>query len=525
MGKSDERTARGGRTTGAGSPSRLLEEMDERTRYLTPVFGSEAADVQMPRLRMNRRPVEPRVAYEMIREYLSIEGNATQNLATFCQTYMEPLAVRIMAETMEKNAIDKDEYPMTADLENRCAAMLADLWHADAEEDPVGTSTVGSSEACMLGGLGMLFRWRKLAQAAGVDIYSKVRPNLVISSGYQVCWEKFCRYWDIEMRSVPLDEDHLSLNMDTVMDYVDERTIGIVAILGITYTGKYDDVRRLDELVEARNAAHPDLPVRIHVDGASGAMVAPFVNPGLLWDFRLKNVWSINASGHKYGLVYPGIGWVVWRGKEALPQDLVFWVSYLGGQEATMAINFSRSASQIVGQYYVLTRNGFEGFREIHQRTMDVAAYLAAELRGMGIFRLYEDASNIPIVCWGLKEDADVPWSLYDLSDRLRMSGWLVPAYPLPANMQDAVVQRIVVRQDLSMQLAANLAADIKKGVGALNEARVIAGRAPGGEPSGFDHGGRSSESVAAAAFAPKAAMPKTGGRPSAAGGHPSSNA
>lgn len=471
--------------------SAILEKMDEKTRYLTPIFGSESSDTAMPRTKLNEKPVEPRIVYEMIKEYLSIEGNATQNFATFCQTYMEPMATRLMAETLEKNAIDKDEYPMTADLENRCVAIMQDLWHADPAEQPMGTSTVGSSEACMLGGLGMLFRWKKLARAAGVNIYSERRPNLVISSGYQVCWEKFCRYWDVEMRLVPLDREHMSLNMDTVMDYVDDYTIGITAILGITYTGKFDDVKKLDELVEAYNKEHPKLPIRIHVDGASGAMIAPFIDPDLEWDFRCKNVWSINTSGHKYGLVYPGVGWVIWRGKEALPEDLIFWVSYLGGNEATMAINFSRSASQIVGQYYVFMRNGYEGMAEIHQRTLDVARYLAEELKGIEEFEVYEDASQIPIVTWGLREGADVPWSLYDLSDRLRMHGWLIPAYPMPENIQDMVVQRVVVRQDFGMPLAIRLMNDLKKDIETLKNARFVTGDTQGTINTGFNHSGR----------------------------------
>ncbi len=471
--------------------SKILESMDEETKYLTPIFGSEASDMSMPRTKINSEPVSPRVAYEMIKEYLSIEGNATQNLATFCQTYMEPTAAKIMAETMDKNAIDKDEYPMTADLENRCVAMMGDLWNADSAEEPMGTSTVGSSEACMLGGLGMLFRWKELAKEAGVEVHGEKRPNLVISSGYQVCWEKFCRYWDIEMRLVPLDKEHLSLNMDIVMDYIDDHTIGIVAILGITYTGKYDDVEKLDYLVEEYNAAHPNLPIRIHVDGASGAMFTPFVNPELVWDFRLKNVWSINCSGHKYGLVYPGVGWVVWRSKEALPQDMIFWVSYLGGEEATMAINFSHSAAQVVGQYYVLLRNGFEGFREIHERTLNVARYLAAEIKEMGIFDLYEEATEIPIVCWGLKEDAAINWSLYELSDRLRMSGWQVPAYPMPVNLEDMTVQRVVARQDFSMPLCIRLVQDMKNEIATLNTMRLVAQDAPEGKRSSFNHGSR----------------------------------
>ncbi len=472
--------------------SKILEGMDEKTRYLTPIFGSDASDAQMPLDTLREGPVEPRIAYEMIKEYLSIEGNAVQNSATFCQTYMEPTATQLMAENLEKNAIDKDEYPMTADLENRCVAIIQDLWHADPAEEPMGTSTVGSSEACMLGGLAMFFRWKKLAKAAGLDIYSERRPNLVISSGFQVCWEKFCRYWDIEMRLVPLEKEHLSLNMDTVMDYVDEYTIGITAILGITYTGKYDDVEALDALVETYNQAHPAMPIRIHVDGASGAMVAPFIEPDLKWDFRLKNVWSISTSGHKYGLVYPGVGWVIWRSKEALPEDLIFWVSYLGGEEATMAINFSRSASQIVGQYYVFMRNGFLGFKEIHQRTLDVARYMAAEIKEMGLFYMIEEASEIPIVCWGLKDDANVQWSLYDLADRLRMSGWLVPAYPLPANLEKIDVQRLVVRQDFSMQIAIKLIEDMKKEIKNLNNSHIITGKVENKITTSFNHGGRS---------------------------------
>ncbi|MEG1397245.1 MAG: glutamate decarboxylase [Raoultibacter sp.] len=471
----------------------ILKAMDEKTKYLTPIFGSEASDVAMPLDKMNVEPVDPRVAYEMITEYLSIEGNATQNLTTFCQTYMDPTATKLMAENMDKNAIDKDEYPMTADLENRCVAMLGTLWHADPQDPPLGTSTVGSSEACMLGGLGMLFRWKANAKTRGLDRCAK-RPNLVISSGYQICWEKFCRYWDIEMRLVPLEEDKLSLNMDTVMSYVDTYTIGITAILGITYTGKYDDVEKLDGLVEDYNVKNPEYPLAIHVDGASGSMVAPFLDPELKWDFRLKNVCSINTSGHKYGLVYPGIGWVLWRNKEALPEDLIFWVSYLGGEEATMAINFSRSASQIVGQYYVFMRNGFEGFREIHQRTLDVARYLAAEIEGMGLFKMYEAATNIPIVCWGLADDAKVQWSLYDLSDRLRMSGWLVPAYPLPSNLQEVIVQRVVARQDLSMQLAIKLVEDMKKEIVNLGKSRIITGKTDETFTTGFNHGGKSAQ-------------------------------
>lgn len=467
-----------------------LAEMNAQTQYLSPIFGSYASDVEMPETKLNHDPIEPRIASEIIREYLGTEGNAHQNLCTFVQTYMEPEATELMKDTLEKNAIDKDEYPMTADLENRCVAIIEDLWHADQNEQPMGTSTVGSSEACMLGGLAALFRWKALAKAAGIDIYSSHRPNLVITSGYQICWEKFCRYWDIEMREVPMDADHLYMTPEECMKYVDDHTIAVVCLLGITYTGRYDDIKGIDAALTEYNKT-TNMPVRIHVDAASGGMVAPFIEPDLEWDFRLDNVWSISTSGHKYGLVYPGIGWVIWRSKEALPEDLIFWVSYLGGEEATMAINFSRSASQIVGQYYVFMRNGFEGYKEIQQRTMDVAHHLVEGIKDMGIFIMYEEATEIPILCWSLDPKAGKKWTLYDLDDRLRMHGWQVPAYPLPANMQDVTCQRIVTRADLSMTMADKFLKDMATEIKNLDNATVIGAKDSNISNKKFDHSGR----------------------------------
>ncbi len=434
-----------------------LVEMIKKLKdtYRTPIFGTEEEDVELPRYTLHKNPIEPRIAYRLVKDELMDEGNARMNLATFCQTYMEPEATQIMAETLEKNAIDKSEYPQTTELENRCVNILANLWHAPENMKYMGTSTVGSSEACMLGGMAMKFRWRNRAKAAGIDVMAK-KPNLVISSGYQVCWEKFCVYWDIEMRLVPLDEEHMSLNIDKVLDYVDEYTIGVVGILGITYTGKYDDIKALDKKIEEYNKT-AKLSVPIHVDAASGGFFAPFVEPHLEWDFKLKNVVSISASGHKYGLVYPGIGWVLWKDEQYLPKELVFEVSYLGGKLPTMAINFSRSASQIIGQYYNFLRYGFEGYKKIQERTRDVAMYLSKEIENMGLFEIYNDGSNLPIVCYKLKEDANVEWTLYDLADRLLMKGWQVPAYPLPENLKDVIIQRIVCRADLGHNMAEQL--------------------------------------------------------------------
>ncbi|HFK8174068.1 TPA: glutamate decarboxylase [Clostridium perfringens] len=442
------------------------------SQFETPIFGTVESNEPIPKYKLAKKSIAPQVAYRLIKDDLLDEGNARQNLATFCQTYMDDEAVKLMSETLEKNAIDKSEYPQTTDMENRCVNILADLWHAPKELNYMGTSTVGSSEACMLGGMAMKFRWRNRAKALGMDVTSK-KPNLVISSGYQVCWEKFCVYWDIEMRLVPMDEQHMSINVDKVLDYVDEYTIGVVGILGITYTGKYDDIKALDKKLEEYNKT-AKITVPIHVDAASGGMFAPFIEPELEWDFKLKNVVSISTSGHKYGLVYPGIGWVLWKDKEYLPQELVFEVSYLGGKMPTMAINFSRSASQILGQYYNFLRYGFEGYRQIHQRTKDVAMYLSSELEKTGLFEIYNNGENLPIVCYKLKDDVKVNWTLYDLADRLLMKGWQVPAYPLPEDLQNVIIQRFVCRADLSRNLADLLMRDLKAAIEDLNNARIL---------------------------------------------------
>lgn len=444
----------------------------EESKYLDPIFGNPNEDADLPKYKLARKSMQADVAYRMVKDELEDEGNARQNLATFCQTYMEPEATQLMAETLEKNAIDKSEYPRTTEIENRCVNILADLWHAPKDGNYLGTSTVGSSEACMLGGLAMKFAWRKRAEKLGLDLNAH-KPNLVISSSYQVCWEKFCTYWDIELREVPLDENDLSLNMDTVMDYVDEYTIGIVGIMGITYTGRYDNIKKLNDLVEEYNK-HTDYKVYIHVDAASGGFYTPFVEPEIEWDFKLKNVVSINSSGHKYGLVYPGIGWVLWRDAKFVPQDLIFNVSYLGGEMPTMAINFSRSASQIIGQYYNFVRYGFDGYREIHQRTHEVAKYIIKEIKKTVRFKVVNGAQHLPILCYALKDDHAQEWNLYDLSDRLRMRGWQVPTYPMPDNLNNLIVQRIVCRADLGMNVAIEFIEDFKACLEELDHAHVL---------------------------------------------------
>ena len=294
-------------------------------------------------------------AYQIVHDETMLDGNSRLNLATFVGTWMDDHANKLYAESFDKNMIDKDEYPETAAIEDNCWRILANLWNAPDADHAVGTSTIGSSEAGMLGGLALKRRWQHARKAAGKDA---TNPNLVMSSAVQVCWEKFCNFFDIEPRYVPITIEHQMLDGHEIEKYVDENTIGVIAILGVTYTGMYEPV---EQIAKALDQLQTDtgLDIPIHVDGASGAMVAPFLQPDLVWDFRLERVHSINTSGHKYGLVYPGLGWVIWREASLLPEDLVFRVSYLGGSMPTFALNFSRPGAQVLLQYYLFLRLGF----------------------------------------------------------------------------------------------------------------------------------------------------------------------
>ncbi|WP_149083745.1 MULTISPECIES: glutamate decarboxylase [Microbacterium] len=395
----------------------------------------------------------PATAKQIVEDETILDGNARLNLATFVSTWMDDEAKQVYVASFDKNMIDKDEYPQTAAIEDNCWHMLANLWRAPDASRSIGTSTIGSSEACMLGGLAFKRRWQQARRAAGKDASA---PNLVMSSAVQVCWEKFCNYFDVEPRFVPISAQHKTLDGHDLEKYVDENTIGVVAIMGVTYTGMYEPVAEIAAALDAIQEK-TGLDVPIHVDGASGAMIAPFLQPDLVWDFRLERVHSISTSGHKYGLVYPGLGWVVWRDAQWLPEDLVFKVSYLGGEMPTFALNFSRPGAQVLLQYYLFLRLGFEGYRAVQQASQDVAKFLSAGIAKLDAFELWNDGSDIPVFAWRLKDGHTDKWTLYHLQDRLRMRGWLVPAYPMPADLEDLTVQRIVVRNGLSMDLAAEL--------------------------------------------------------------------
>ncbi|MFC4005211.1 glutamate decarboxylase [Prauserella oleivorans] len=446
---------------------------------VNPVFAAEPAHI--PRNNLPLEDLDPAVAYQIVHDELMLDGNARLNLATFVTTWMEPGAERLMAECFDKNMIDKDEYPRTAALEQRCVRILADLWHAPRTDDVAGCSTTGSSEACMLAGLALKRRWQHARRAAGLPTD---RPNIVMGVNVQVCWEKFANYFDVEARLVPMEGERFHLDAEQAAAHCDENTIGVVAVLGSTFDGSYEPVAEictgLDRLETRRGW---DIPV--HVDGASGAMIAPFCDPDLVWDFRLPRVASINTSGHKYGLVYPGVGWVVWREPAALPEDLVFRVNYLGGDMPTFALNFSRPGAQVVAQYYTFLRLGFEGYRRVQQTCRDVATSLAARIGELGPFRLLTTGAELPVFAFTLHDDVS-GYSVFDVSAQLRESGWLVPAYTFPDNRTDLAVLRIVVRNGMSHDLADLLLDDLRAALGRLSRQDKPL---RGGESASFAHG------------------------------------
>jgi glutamate decarboxylase len=433
-----------------------------------PQFSLAGEMNEVPREHMPNGEMPPDVAYQICHDELMLDGNARLNLATFVSTWMEPAAKLLMTECFDKNMIDKDEYPQTAELESRCVAMLSNLFHAPEGGGGVGCSTTGSSEAAMLAGLALKRRWQ---HAGGTGT-----PNLVMGANVQVCWEKFARYWDVEMRLVNVGPDTTGLTPERAAAACDENTIGVVAVLGSTYDGIYEPVAEIAQALD-KLQAEKGLDIPMHVDGASGGFIAPFLDTGLDWDFRVPRVQSINASGHKYGLVFPGVGWAIWRNAEALPDDLVFHVNYLGGDMPTFALNFSRPGAQVVAQYYNFIRLGFEGFRRVQQAARDTAMWLSSHISELEPFELLSDGSALPVFAFKLAKSVD-GYTVFDISEMLRVKGWLVPAYTMPPDLEDVAVLRVVVRNGFSHDMAHMLLTDLSwatdrlsKGVGTADVA------------------------------------------------------
>jgi glutamate decarboxylase len=442
---------------------------------------TRAGMIGVPRDHIPDGPMLPQTAYQIVLDEVGLDGNARFNLATFVTTWMDEEADRLYAATFDKNMVDKDEYPQTADIEARCVRMLGDLWHAPHAAQSVGTSTTGSSEGCMLGGLALKRRWQTARRAAGL---ATDRPNIVMGGNVQVVWEKFANYWEVEPRYIPLEGDVFHLTADRLREHIDENTIGVVAVLGSTMDGSYEPVQDICAALDAYEA-ETGVSVPVHVDAASGGFVAPFIQPDLVWDFRLERVVSIQASGHKFGLVYPGVGWVLWRDTEFLPEDLVFHVNYLGGDMPTFALNFSRPGAQVVLQYFQFLRLGREGFRLVQQTCQDVAVHISQTLAAMPEFDVIADGTDLPVVTFTLSRDV-TKYDVFDLSRKLREHGWLVPAYTMPPKRDDLAVLRVVVRNGFSHDMAELFLRDLRTAISWLDN---LESRMPHEEqPSTFHH-------------------------------------
>ncbi|KAK2839203.1 hypothetical protein FQN49_006374 [Arthroderma sp. PD_2] len=457
-------------------PPKLLERVDtldldepQDHHHYSSVYGSRFAAEDLPTDEMPEQEMPKEVAYRMIKDDLSLDGNPMLNLASFVTTYMEDEAEKLMTEAFSKNFIDYEEYPQSADIQNRCVNMIARLFNAPVGEGEhehdhaMGTSCIGSSEAIMLGTLAMKKRWQNRRKAEGKDFS---RPNIIMSSAVQVCWEKAARYFDIEEKFVYCTNERYVLDPQEAIDLIDENTIGICVILGTTYTGQYEDIKAVNDLLVEKKIDCP-----IHVDAASGGFVAPFVNPGLEWDFRLEKVVSINVSGHKYGLVYPGVGWIVWRSTEYLPQELVFNINYLGANQASFTLNFSKGASQVIGQYYQMIRLGKRGYRAIMLNLTRTADYLAASLKELGFIIMSEGKGRgLPLVAFRLPPEAEEKYDEFAIAHQLRERGWVVPAYTMAPHSEKLKLMRIVVREDFSRSRCDSLVADFKLALSQLEE-------------------------------------------------------
>src|SRR4051794_27954423 len=435
-------------------------ELAERgTKYGGRFLTQDAPDHQLP-----KEPMDPVQAMRLIEEDLVLDGIPERNLATFVTTWMPPEAREVIESNLHRNFIDHAEYPQTAEIEQRCIRMLANLFHAPGET--TGARTQGSSEAIMLGALSLKWKWRERREAAGK---ATDRPNLVFGGDVHVVWEKFCRYFDVEPRIVPLQPDKYTIGAEDVAPHVDENTIGVAAVLGTTFTGHADDIRGInDYLVELKDRRGMDVP--LHIDGASGAFVWPFLYPHSEWDFRLAQVRSINVSGHKYGMVYPGIGWLIFRERSDLAEVLVFYENYLGKTDATFTLNFSTGSSMVLAQYYNFVRFGKAGYRRIMEIMQENAEALAKDIEAIGKFQIVgAGEETLPLVAFNLAEEH--PYDEFDIAFQLAAErGWMVPAYTMPPNAHEVKMMRALVKLNLSRSLVDTLHEDIGAAITTLEK-------------------------------------------------------
>jgi glutamate decarboxylase len=444
------------------SNKKNLDEMKEENKETT-IYGSRYFAKGIPKYVMPDEGMPARAAYQLIHDEMNLDGNPALNLASFVTTWMEPEAEQLINESLDKNFVDNDEYPQTEVIQSRVINMLARLFNAPEDCESVGAGTIGSSEAIMLALLAHKWTWKKRRQAEGKPFD---KPNIVMGADVHTVWEKFALYFDVELKLIPLKEDIYVISAEDVVAEVDENTIAVGAVVGTTFTGQMDPVKEInDALLKVKEEKGWDIPM--HVDGASGGFIVPFLYPDMEWDFRLEQVRSINVSGHKYGLVYPGIGWLIFKNKNDIPEELVFNINYLGGSMPNYSLNFSKGSSTIIAQYYNFIRLGYKGYKSIMENMSENAKYLSKKLKETGKFEIINKNTVFPLVAVTLK---DSNFTTYQLSDKLRERGWIIPAYTLPPNAEDITVLRMVIKETFSRDMVNMLFDDILDACGKIED-------------------------------------------------------
>ena len=413
-------------------------------------------NIVIPRETFPAEGMADRAAHAIVNSFAWTDANPMLNLSSFVTTWADPDAVEIARAHMYKNYIDHDMYPQVFKMEGQIVKWLHDLWNGPKGVEPYGAATIGSSEACMLAGLAHKWNWREARRKAGKDT---TKPNMVTGGNVQIVWKKFMRYFDVEPRIVPLKVGNYRLTADRLEKYVDENTICVVAIAGQTFTGEDDDIQAIHDWLDDYEK-RTGISIPMHIDGASGGFVNPFLYPDYKWDFRLPRVQSINASGHKFGLVPPGLGWVVFKERKLFNEELVFYVNYLGGEMPTATLNFSRGTAPIAVQAYMMLRLGREGYTRIMRRTLDNAIHVRERLLASGYFDIMNETQRIPVVALTLNKKFK-KFNEFDVSAKVRERGWVLSAYAMPPDAQEVNSLRIVVRPHLNLTLMDVLANDI----------------------------------------------------------------
>ncbi len=434
-----------------------MNNLDDKKKDKTYYNCNESrlSNVKIPRESLVENTIPAKLAYEILHDQLNLDGNPSLNLASFVTTWMEDEADKLILENIGKNFVNMHEYPKTHKIEKYCINILSDLFSAPDPLKTIGTSTIGSSEAIMLGLLAHKWNWKKNREKNNKP---SDRPNIVMGADVHTVWEKFALYFDVELKLIPMELGKYTIDANDVIENVDENTICVGAVLGTTYTGQMDDIEEInDALVNIKKEKGWDIP--IHVDAASGGFISPFIYPDMKWDFRLEQVRSINVSGHKYGLVYPGIAWLIFKEESDLPKELIFNISYLSGQMPNYSLNFSKASSHIIAQYYNFLRLGKKGYTNIMRRILDNAAYLKEELIKLDKFEFINGDAPFPVIAFILKNSDK--YNVYQISSMLKTKEWVVPAYTLPPNAEDMEVLRIVIKENFDREMINNFVEDL----------------------------------------------------------------